>query len=72
MATQTKVAAKSWRLFVDGKWLNDGEPAEIHSPYDHSVVGEVHLGSGAHAETAVLAAQRAFATPKKPPGYGSD
>jgi hypothetical protein len=26
MATQTKVAAKSWGLFVDGKWLNEGEP----------------------------------------------
>jgi acyl-CoA reductase-like NAD-dependent aldehyde dehydrogenase len=57
------------RLFVDGKWLNEGEPADIHSPYDHSVVGEVHLGSAAHAETAVLAAQRAFATTKKSPGY---
>jgi acyl-CoA reductase-like NAD-dependent aldehyde dehydrogenase len=69
MATQTKVAAKSWGLFIDGKWLNDGEPAEIHSPYDHSVVGEVHLGSAAHAETAVRAAQRAFETTKKSPGY---
>ncbi len=69
MATQTKVAAKSWGLFIDGKWLNEGEPAEIHSPYDHSVVGEVHLGSSAHAETAVRAAQRAFETTKKSPGY---
>ncbi|MGB9244983.1 MAG: aldehyde dehydrogenase family protein [Candidatus Acidiferrales bacterium] len=69
MATQTKVAAKSWGLFIDGKWLNEGEPAEIHSPYDHSVVGEVHLGSAGHAETAVVAAQRAFETTKKSPGY---
>ncbi len=69
MATQTKVAAKSWGLFIDGKWLNEGEPAEIHSPYDHSVVGEVRLGSSAHAETAVRAAQRAFETTKKSPGY---
>lgn len=69
MATQTKVAAKSWGLFIDGKWLNEGEPAEIHSPYDHSVVGEVHLGSPAHAETAVRSAQRAFETTKKSPGY---
>jgi acyl-CoA reductase-like NAD-dependent aldehyde dehydrogenase len=69
MATQTKVAAKSWGLFVDGKWLNEGEPADVHSPYDHSVVGEVHLGSAAHAETAVRAAQRAFETTKKSPSY---
>jgi len=69
MATQTNVAAKSWGLFVDGKWLNEGEPADVHSPYDHSVVGEVHLGSAAHAEAAVRAAQRAFETTKKSPSY---
>ena len=69
MATQTKVAAKSWGLFVDGNWLNEGEPADVHSPYDHSVVGEVHLGSAAHAETAVRVAQRAFETTKKSPSY---
>jgi acyl-CoA reductase-like NAD-dependent aldehyde dehydrogenase len=69
MATQTKVAAKSWGLFVDGKWLNEGEPADVHSPYDRSAVGEVHLGSAAHAEAAVRAAQRAFETTKKSPSY---
>jgi glyceraldehyde-3-phosphate dehydrogenase (NADP+) len=69
MATQTKVAAKSWGLFVDGEWLNEGEPADVHSPYDHSVVGEVHLGSAAHAETAVRVAQRALETTKKSPSY---
>ena len=69
MATPTKAAAKSWGLFIDGKWLNEGESAEIRSPYDHSVVGEVHLGTAAHAETAVRAAQRAFETTKKSPGY---
>jgi len=69
MATQTNVAAKSWGLFVDGKWLNEGEPADVHSPYDHSVVGEVHLGSAAHAEATVRAAQRAFETTKKSPSY---
>jgi glyceraldehyde-3-phosphate dehydrogenase (NADP+) len=69
MATQTNVAAKSWGLFVDGKWLKEGEPADVHSPYDHSVVGEVHLGSAAHAEATVRAAQRAFETTKKSPSY---
>ena len=69
MATQTKVAAKSWGLFIDGKWLNEGEPVEIRSPYDHSVVGEVRQGTAAHAEAAVRAAQRAFETTKKSPSY---
>jgi acyl-CoA reductase-like NAD-dependent aldehyde dehydrogenase len=69
MSTQTKVAAKSWGIFVDGNWLNEGETSEIRSPYDHSVVGEVHLGTISHAETAVQAAQRAFETTKKSAGY---
>ena len=69
MVAQTKVAAKSWGIFVDGKWLNEGETSEIRSPYDHSVVGEVHLGTTSHAEAAVRAAQRAFETTKKSPGY---
>jgi acyl-CoA reductase-like NAD-dependent aldehyde dehydrogenase len=69
MASQTKVAAKGWGIFVDGKWLNEGETSEIRSPYDHSVVGEVHLGATSHTEAAVRAAQRAFETTKKSPGY---
>src|ERR1700741_3766422 len=69
MATQTKVTAKSWGLFIDGKWLNEGDPVEIRSPYDHSVVGEVCQGTAAHAEAAVRAAQRAFETTKKSPSY---
>jgi acyl-CoA reductase-like NAD-dependent aldehyde dehydrogenase len=63
MASQTKVAAKGWGIFVDGKWLNEGE-TEIRSPYDHSVVGEVYLGTTSHTEAAVRAAQRAFETGK--------
>ncbi|HXP70931.1 MAG TPA: aldehyde dehydrogenase family protein [Candidatus Dormibacteraeota bacterium] len=69
MVAQTKVAAKSWGIFVNGTWLNEGETSEIRSPYDHSVVGEVHLGTASHAEAAVRAAQRAFETTKKSPGY---
>src|ERR1700746_1409229 len=69
MATQTKVAAKNWGIFVDGKWLNEGESSEIRSPYDHSVIAEVRLGTTFHTEAAVLAAQRAFETTKKSPSY---
>src|SRR6201987_4833041 len=69
MVAQTKEAAKSWGIFVDGKWLNEGTTSEIRSPYDQSVVGEVHLGTAAHAEAAVCATQRAFETTKRSPGY---
>ena len=69
MATQTRVAAKYWGLFVDGKCLDEGETIEILSPYDHSVVGQVRQGTVEHAETAVRAAQRAFQATRKSPGY---
>ncbi|MGA8142995.1 MAG: aldehyde dehydrogenase family protein [Candidatus Acidiferrales bacterium] len=69
MATQTKVAVKSWGIFVDGKWLNEGEPFEILSPYDHSVAGVARRATFAHAEAAIQAAMRAFETTKKSAGY---
>jgi acyl-CoA reductase-like NAD-dependent aldehyde dehydrogenase len=69
MATQTKVAVKNWGIFVDGKWLNEGEPFEVLSPYDHSVVGGARRGTAAHAEAAVRAAVGAFEITKKSPGY---
>jgi acyl-CoA reductase-like NAD-dependent aldehyde dehydrogenase len=69
MATLTKIATKTRGVFIDGEWLEEGLPFEVLSPYDHSVVGEAYQGNAAHAEAAVRAAQRAFETTKKSPGY---
>jgi acyl-CoA reductase-like NAD-dependent aldehyde dehydrogenase len=69
MASPTKVAVKSWGIFIDGEWVNEGEGFEVRSPYDHSVVGEAHRGTAAHAEAAVRAAKRAFETTKKLGSY---
>jgi acyl-CoA reductase-like NAD-dependent aldehyde dehydrogenase len=60
---------KNWAFFLDGKWLTEGEPFEIQSPFDHSVVGKGHRATAAHAEASVRAAQRAFDTTKKIPAY---
>jgi len=65
MATATKAPAKNWGFFLDGKWLTEGEPFEVHSPFDRSVVGTGYLATAAHAEAAVRAAQRSFETTKK-------
>jgi acyl-CoA reductase-like NAD-dependent aldehyde dehydrogenase len=69
MATLTKPPAKTWGFFLDGKWITDGEPFEVLAPYDHSVVGATFRATAAHAEAAVLAAQRAFQITRKMPGY---
>ncbi len=69
MATPTKPAVKHWGIFLDGKWVDEGEQFEVLSPYDHSVVGEARRGSSTHAEAAVVAAQRAFEITKKSGSY---
>ncbi len=69
MATATKTPAKNWGFLLDGKWLTEGEPFEVHSPYDLSVVGTAYRATAAHAESAVRAAQRTFETTRKMPAY---
>jgi acyl-CoA reductase-like NAD-dependent aldehyde dehydrogenase len=69
MATATRVPVKNWGFFLDGKWVTEGEPIEIHSPFDHSVVGKGYLATPAHADAAVRAAQKAFESTKKMPSY---
>jgi acyl-CoA reductase-like NAD-dependent aldehyde dehydrogenase len=65
MATATKTPAKNWGFFLDGNWLTEGEPFEVLSPFDRSVVGTAYRATAAHAEAAVQAAQRAFETTRK-------
>jgi acyl-CoA reductase-like NAD-dependent aldehyde dehydrogenase len=69
MATATKTPAKNWGFLLDGKWFTEGEPFEVHSPYDRSVVGTAYRATSAHAGSAVRAAQRAFETTRKMPAY---
>ncbi|MGH9714656.1 MAG: aldehyde dehydrogenase family protein [Candidatus Acidiferrales bacterium] len=69
MATATRTPAKNWGFYLDGKWLTEGEPFEVRSPFDQSVVGTGYRATAAHAEAAVLASQRSFQTIKKMPSY---
>src|SRR3984893_19113608 len=69
MATATRIPVKNWGFFLDGKWVTEGDPFEIHSPFDHSVVGKGYRATAGHADAAVRAAQKAFETTKKMPAY---
>ena len=70
MATITATPTKSWGFFVDGKWVNSGEPFEVLAPHEHSVVvGTGYRATAQHAEAAVQAAQRAFEVTRKLPSY---
>lgn len=69
MVTATKTPAREWGIFVHGKWVTEGDSAEIISPYDGSVAGTVHRATATHAEAAIRAAQHAFETTRKMPSY---
>jgi acyl-CoA reductase-like NAD-dependent aldehyde dehydrogenase len=69
MATVMKMAEKTWGFYLDGKWCTEGEPFEVHAPYDGAVVGLCYRATAAHGETAIRAAQRAFESIRKMPAY---
>jgi acyl-CoA reductase-like NAD-dependent aldehyde dehydrogenase len=69
METATRAPVKTWGFLLNGQWLTEGEPFEVHSPFDRSVVGRGYRATAAHADAAVRAAQRTFETTKKLPSY---
>jgi acyl-CoA reductase-like NAD-dependent aldehyde dehydrogenase len=68
MAT-TITPAKSYSFLLDGKWVAEGELAEVRAPYDQEVVARVAYGTRQHAEAAIAAAARAFETTRRLPAY---
>src|SRR5262249_3535190 len=51
--------------FVAGKWITDGKPLDIHSPYDRSVVGTVSVANRSLVERAIASAVEAFEVTRK-------
>lgn len=54
---------------LDGHWPNDDPEAEIHSPFDQSVVGLTYRATPEKLERAIQAAVRAFQTTRKLGSY---
>ena len=65
--TATPVITRGF--FLDGKWIEAGEPLEVRSPYDQSVIGQVFQGTKEHAEAAIRAAVKAFGTTRRLPAF---
>lgn len=65
--TATPVITRGF--FLDGKWMEAGEPLEIRSPFDQAVVGQVFQGTREHAEAAIRAAVKAFGTTRRLPAF---
>ena len=69
MAPMTATPASTQGFFVDGKWIEEGDPVEIRAPYDGSVIASVFQGRREHAEAAIAAAVKAFGTTRRLPAF---
>lgn len=56
-------------FFLDGKWIEEGDPIEIRAPYDGSVIAHVFQGRREHAQAAIAAAVKAFGTTRRLPAF---
>ncbi len=65
--TLTPVATHGF--FVDGRWMDAGDPVEVRSPFDGSVIGRVVQARREHAEAAIAAAVKAFGTTRRLPAF---
>lgn len=57
-----EATATAHGFLLDGQWVSNGHVAEVRSPYDQSVVGEVSMAGPRELERAISAAVRAFET----------
>src|SRR6478672_12204334 len=69
MAQMTATPVSTQGFFVDGKWIEEGDPVEIRSPYDGSGIASVFQARREHAEAAIAAAVKAFGTTRRLPAF---
>ncbi len=69
MAQMTSISTRTTGFLLDGKWLSEGEPFDVLSPFDGSVVATTFRPTPGHAEAAIAAAARAFETTRRLPAY---
>jgi acyl-CoA reductase-like NAD-dependent aldehyde dehydrogenase len=69
MAQMTVADVATHGFLADGKWMEEGDLVEVKSPYDGAVVGRVYQGRRQHAEAAIAASVKAFATTRRLPAF---
>ncbi len=69
MSELTLAPVATHGFFVDGRWMDDGDVVEVHSPFDGSFVGRITQGRREHAEAAIAAAVKAFGTTRRLPAF---
>src|SRR6202521_5573439 len=69
MAQMTATPVGTQGFFVDGKWIEEGDPVEIRAPYDGAVIASVFQRRREHADAAIKAAVKAFGTTRRLPAF---
>ncbi len=69
MAELTIAPVATHGYLIDGRWMEDGDVVDVHSPFDGAVVGRVVQARREHAEAAIAAAVKAFGTTRRLPAF---
>ena len=66
---QTAAPAKTYPIYVAGEWQESGEPLEVRSPFDGSLIGTTYQASRQQLEEAIQGSVRAFEITRRMPTY---
>jgi acyl-CoA reductase-like NAD-dependent aldehyde dehydrogenase len=69
MTPLTTSPVRTQAFYLQGKWVEDGTPVEIRSPYDGTPLAMVFQGTAAHAERAIQSAVQAFGSTRRLPAF---
>jgi len=69
MTPLTTSPVRTQAFYLQGKWIEDGTPVEIRSPYDGTPLAMVFQGTADHAERAIQSAVQAFGSTRRLPAF---
>jgi acyl-CoA reductase-like NAD-dependent aldehyde dehydrogenase len=69
MAPTTTTPVRTQGFYLQGKWVEEGTPVEIRSPYDGSPLAMVMQATADHAERAIQSAVQAFGSTRRLPAF---
>ena len=69
MAPTTTTPVRTQAFYLQGKWVEEGTPVEIRSPYDGSPIAVVMQATADHAERAIKSAVQAFGSTRRLPAF---
>ncbi|OLE14183.1 MAG: aldehyde dehydrogenase [Acidobacteria bacterium 13_1_20CM_4_56_7] len=71
MSLVTTTPVRTQAFYLQGKWVQEGTPVEIRSPYDGTPLAMIFQGTADHAERAIQSAVRAFGSTRRLPAFGA-